>query len=105
MVSEESSLESWEINLCLKLEMESTNSFLSFTLSDYAETTLNDEEMTTNSDEMSSFDEESNEIDDKNDVLKEKVDVKEKESACKNYEQKLCEWNCPNRREDFEFYY
>ncbi len=103
MVSDESSMESWEINLCRKLAIETSESYLSFTSSDDAESIINhDDEMATNSDEKSSFgDEELNEYEEKRDVLKE--EIKELETFV--FEENLCEWDCSNSREDFDFYY
>jgi hypothetical protein len=104
MVSDESSMESWEIKLCQKLAIETSESYLSFTSSDDAESMINDDdEMATKSDEKSSFgDEELNEYSEKSDVLEE--EVKEIESTFV-FEENLSEWDCSNSREDFDFYY
>jgi hypothetical protein len=108
MVSDESSMESWEINLCRKLAIETSESYLSFTSSDDAESMINDDdndddEMATKSDEKSSFcDEELNEYEEKSDVLEEEVKEIERNFV---FEESLCEWDCSNSREDFDFYY
>ena len=104
MVSDESSLESWEINLCRKLAIETSESYLSFTSSDDAESMINDDdEMATNSDEISTVDvEEVNEYEEKSDVSNE--EVKEIENTFV-FDENLCEWDCSNSREDFDFYF
>jgi hypothetical protein len=106
MVSDESSMESWEINLCRKLALETSESYLSFTSSDDAESMINDDdddEMASKSDEKSRFgDDELNEYEEKSDVLEEEVKEIERTFV---FKENLCEWDCSNSREDFDFYY